>query len=193
MREKRVGWIKPEEVELIAGYLDEITSNDGSLRNWKICGPFENADGGAIRNALGPEQIIDFAASYPGRNNAAATWKTVEVTDPSGVLDFEAHFGQMDRATAYAYTTVTCDRDQRVCMRLSGDDMFELFVNGNKVLQRLMEQPFEYDKDMVPIDLVKGENRILVKVHDRYGPWLLRVRITESNRPGSPTANFTGN
>jgi hypothetical protein len=193
MRGKRGGWIKPEEVDLIAGYLHEITADAGLLRDWKICGPFENADGSAIRTALGPEQTIDLAASYPGKNNKPATWKEVKLEDPSGVLDFEAHFGKLDRVTGYAYTTVTSDRAQVVYLRLSGDDMFELFVNGDKVLQRLVEQPFDYDKDIVPINLAAGENRILVKVHDNYGPWRLRARLTESNRPGSAAARLLAN
>jgi hypothetical protein len=70
-----------------------------------------------------------------------------------------------------------------VYLRISGDDMFEVIVDGKKVLQRLMQQPFRYDDNMVAVTLKSGENTLLVKVHDQKGPWRLRARLTESPRP----------
>jgi hypothetical protein len=69
--------------------------------------------------------------------------------------------------------------------------MFEVIVDGKKVLQRLMQQKFLYDDDMVAIALKKGENTILVKVHDQYGPWRLRARLTESPNPAATAAVLT--
>ena len=110
--------------------------------------------------------------------------------DETAILDFEAHFGKLDRAAAFAYTTVTSDIEQVVTFRLSGDDMFELFVNGDKVQQRLVQQPFDYDQDTLPVRLVAGENHILVKVYDLYGPWRLRARLTQSSQPASLAAHL---
>lgn len=191
MRDKRKDWIKAEEVDLIANYLAEITADAGLLRHWKICGPFENASGEALRTVLGPEQSLDFTAEYPGRDKQPATWKDVELADDTAILDFEAHFGNLDRAAAFAYTKVTSDTERMVSFRLSGDDMFELFVNGEKVLQRLVEQPFDYDQDTLPVRLVAGENHILVKVYDIHGPWRLRARLTETSQPASLAAHLT--
>jgi hypothetical protein len=38
------------------------------------------------------------------------------------------------------------------------------------------------------IALKKGENTILVKVHDQNGPWLMRARLTESPSPVAKAA-----
>ena len=190
MRDKRKDWIKAEEVDLIANYLAKITDDAGLLRHWKICGPFENANGEALRTTIGPEQSLDFTAEYPGRKKQPATWKDVVLEDETAILDFEAHFGKLDRAAAFAYTTVTSDVEQVVTFRLSGDDMFELFVNGDKVQQRLVQQPFDYDQDTLPVRLVAGENHILVKVYDLYGPWRLRARLTQSSQPASLAAQL---
>ncbi len=188
MRKKRPAWIKPDEVDLIAGYLTQVTEDAGILRHWQICGPFENAGGAGIRTIYGPEKELDFSATYPGKGKRQAAWKRIRLENKTGILDFEAHFGKLNQVTAYAHTSVYSREDQTVVMRISGDDMFELFVNGKKVLQRLVTQPFEYDKDVVPVRLKKGKNDVLVKVHDFYGPWRLRVRLTESIRPASPAA-----
>lgn len=190
MQDKRKGWIKAEEVELIANHLAGITEEAGLIRHWKICGPFENAQGEALRTTLGPEQTLDFSAQYPGRGNKPAGWQDVVVEDETGALNFETYFGAVDRAAAFAYTTVATDSERTVIFRVSGDDMFELYVNGDKVLQRLVEQPFDYDQDLLPVRLAAGENQILVKVYDNRGPWRLRVRLTETSQPTSPAARL---
>jgi hypothetical protein len=183
MSAKRKGWIKPQEAELITGFLAQITQNAGLIRDWKVCGPFDNRNGAGIRNRYGPEQEIDFSESYPGKDGKAVTWKDVNLKNPTAVLNFESVLGRMDQATAYAATTIHSDVEKVVYLRISGDDMFEVIVDGKKVLQRLMQQPFRYDDNMLAITLKNGENTILVKVHNQKGPWRLRARLTESPRP----------
>ena len=191
MASKRRGWIHPEEIDLIAEHLAKITAKDGVLRQWRICGPFDNTGGAAIRTVLPPEKQLDFGSVYPGKAKRKARWKEVKLDDPTGVLDFRAHFGPPRNATAFAYTVVSSDRPRTVYLRISGDDMFELWLNGKKVLQRLMVQPFDYDKDVVPVRLERGDNRLLLKVHNFNGPWRLRVRVTETADPASPAADVS--
>ena len=190
MSEKRKGWIKPKEAELIAGFLGEITEDTGLIREWKVCGPFDNRNGAGIRNAFGPETESDFTKSYPGKGDQPAVWKDVSLKNPTGVLDFESMLGRMDQATAYAAATIHSASDQVVSLRISGDDMFEVFINGQKVRQRLMPQPFGYDDDVLAIALNKGKNTILIKVHDQYGPWRMRARLTESPSPTAAAAKL---
>jgi hypothetical protein len=191
MSEKRKGWIKPKEAELIAGFLAQATEDAGLIRDWKVCGPFDNRNGAGIRNVHGPENEIDFTKSYAGKGDKPAAWKDVSLKDPTAILNFESVLGRLDWATAYAATTIHSEVDKTVYLRISGDDMFEVIVDGKKVLQRLMQQKFLYDDDMVAIELKKGDNTILVKVHDQYGPWRLRVRLTESPDPAATAAVLT--
>ena len=71
-------------------------------------------------------------------------------------------------------------------MRVSADDMFELYVNGKPMIQRLVRQPFWYDWDVIPVRLKAGENHLLFKVHNFSGAWRLRVRITTGRELTSP-------
>lgn len=190
MSEKRKGWIKPNEAELIASFLGEITQDAGLIREWKVCGPFENRNGAGIRNEYGPETESDFTKSYPGKGDQSAVWKEVSLKNPTAVLDFESVLGRMDQATAYAAATVRSASDQVVYLRISGDDMFAVIVNGQRVRQRLMPQPFGYDDDVMAINLKQGDNTVLVKVHDQYGPWRMRARLTESPSPTSAAAKL---
>lgn len=81
--------------------------------------------------------------------------------------------------TAYAYSVVTSPVERDVQLRIGADEMFTVWVNGRKVLERLIEQPAWPDWDRVTIRLKKGENAVLVKLHDLYGGWTLRARLTE--------------
>ena len=183
MAEKQEGWVNPQEIDLIARFLPQITEDAGLLRDWKVCGPFDNRNGAGIRNQYGPESEIDYAMSYPGKGGSVAAWKDVTLHDPTAVLDFNAVLGSVDQATAYAATTIHSNEDKVVFLRTSGDNMFEVIVNGEKVLQRLMRQPFRYDNETLAVALKEGDNTLLVKVHNLNGQWRLRARLTESPSP----------
>ncbi len=183
MRLKNQNWIKPEEVELITNYVVEITGNNGLIRDWKVCGPFENTGANGLKTAYGPENELDFTKTYPGKGDVQAAWKDVKLEDPTAILNFEGLFGVMDLATAYAFTTIHSDTEKVVYLRLSTADMFEVTLNGQKIMQRLVSQPFWYDWDTVPLHLKPGANTLLFKVNDFWGPWLLRARLTESTNP----------
>ena len=188
MREKNAAWIKPEEVDPITAVIAEITGNSGLIRQWKVCGPFDNSDGAGVRETYGPETELDFDKTYTGKAGAEVAWKDVNLTDPTAILNFEVVLGAADMVTAYAHTTLESDAQRTVYLRLSGDNMFEVILNGEKVMQRLVSQPFWYDWDMVPLQLRAGSNDLLIKVHDEWGPWLLRARITESSHRMSKAA-----
>jgi hypothetical protein len=180
MHEKNKDWIKPQEVDLVANYVAEITGNAGLIRNWKVCGPFDNSGGAGLRSAFGPETELDFAKTYPGKGGKPAAWKDFRVDEPTGLFHFGAVVGDVGEATAYAYAPLPSDRDRVAYLRLTGSDMFEVILNGRKIMQRLVSQPFWYDWDIVPLALVAGPNHLLIKVHRFGGQWSLRARIAES-------------
>ncbi len=155
------------------------------------CITFDNRNGAGIRTQHELETEIDFTKTYAGKGDKPAAWKDVSLKDPTAVLNFQSHLGRSDWATAYAATTIHSAVDKTVYLRSSGEDMFEVIVDGKKVLQRLMQQKLLYDDDMVAIALKKGENTILVKVHNQYGPWRLRARLTESSNPTATAAVLT--
>ncbi len=186
MQQKARNWIKDEEVELIARYVHTLTDNAGEVRDWYVCGPFDNRGAAGIRTRFGPEQ----QRFDPGAKFSAASgqigWQEVHVDEPTGVLNLGRVLRPSGPATAYALAIVPSDRDQTVWVRVTADDMFELFVNGQPMIQRLVRQPFWYDWDVIPVRLRKGENQLLFKVHNFSGAWRIRVRITTGPELTSP-------
>jgi len=188
---KAGGWIKTEEIEPIARYISEVTNNAGFIRKWMVIGPFEDNNFVGVKTAYPPEKEIDFAKTYQGKGGKPVKWQEVNLTDGLGTLNFESVFGGVDRAVAYAYTVVNSSEEKDVQLRIGADEMFTVWVNGKKALERLIEQPAWLDWDKVNIRLKKGENTLLVKAHDLYGGWEMRARLTQvSDAPMVQAAAF---
>lgn len=178
MAEKRRGWIKEQEIPIIASYLAEVTQQAGEIRTWHLAGPIDNTNGKGIRLRLAVERewidvtrpLIVEDKRYP--------WRKVSVEDPTGVVNLSALLKARGASTSYALATLHAPADCRVWLRVSADDMFELFVNGKPSVRRLVHQPFWYDWDIVPVDLKKGENQLLIKLHNFSGPARFRARLT---------------
>ena len=56
-----------------------------------------------------------------------------------------------------------------------------LWFNGEKVLSHNEERTAVLDDDIIPVQLKKGENTILVKVCNTELNWGLYLRITDDN------------
>ena len=179
MQEKAKNWIKDEEIARIASYVHEITSHAGEIRDWYVCGPFENSGARGIRERFGPEKQPFDPAGVFRVGGQEYRWQKVHVDEPSGVLNLAKALGRNGALTGYALAVVPSDRERVIWVRVSADDMFELYVNGRPVVQRLVRQPFWYDWDIIPVRLRAGRNELLFKVHNFSGGWRLRVRLTE--------------
>ena len=178
MAEKRKGWIKDEEIPLIASYLAEITSSAGELRTWYLLGPLDNSGGHGIRTRL----PIEAGQIDPTRpvvvNGKEYTWKRITVEEKTGIVNLSAALGARGASSCYALAILRVAQPCRLWLRVSADDMFELFVNGTPSVRRLVRQPFWYDWDIIPVDLKQGDNQILLKIHNFSGPARFRARLT---------------
>lgn len=105
------------------------------------------------------------------------TWKT----GSAGKINFQRAAsptmgGNMDAATAYAAVYLYADADKNeVKMGVGSDDGIMTWVNGEEIAEL---SPYRVCRDGVtraantaPVDLVKGENIVLMKVTDRDGGW----------------------
>ena len=76
--------------------------------------------------------------------------------------------------SAYAYTTVTCEREGDWELALGIDGIAEAWVNGSRVSAR--SQPFVFSDDelRIPVRLKAGNNDILLRLIRTERPWRLR-------------------
>ena len=183
---------EPEELVAIRiqaqGHYDTPTPIDGIVPAWHIAGPFDA--GGKGRDAqLPPDSEIDLSATYPGKGDTTARWKTYP--SHAGCVGLVEVYGGAHHAgdcIAYATCTVTSPSEQAVQMRFGSDEDAIVWFDGDEVWRFDGGRGVVPDDDVVPVTLVAGDTSILVKVYNRGDQWGLFMRFTDLD--GNPLAGL---
>ncbi len=62
-------------------------------------------------------------------------------------------------------------------MGLGSDDGLKLWLNGELVKDRWVRRDSKIDEDLIPLNLVAGKNRLLIKIQNASGAWSFVGRI----------------
>ncbi|MCA8996563.1 MAG: hypothetical protein KDA80_06255 [Planctomycetaceae bacterium] len=185
------GAIDEDHVEEIAKALkdagEEIDTREhfGLIREWHVIGPFDNRDQKGFPVAYPPEKQVDLDAQYEGMKGEV-TWELLSSDEDDGAFDLakltEPHKGAID----YAYTEFQSPDDLDVQFRLATPNAWKLWVNGQEVFAREeYHRGMRFDQYIVPGELKKGKNTILLKVcqneqeQDWAQRWAFQFRIVD--------------
>ena len=160
----------------------------GYLKQWVILGPFPNPErkeGEKGRGAFDVDYLKSLGGEAKARlhPNTAVTYQdpkdeTVRVTAkqvsiPGTTLSFPGYYTDTDHKLAYAYTTIRASREQQAFFFLGSDDGAKVWVNGQRVFDRLVARGAVARQDYFTAQLHKGANSVLVKVENGLGDWAL--------------------
>ncbi len=184
----------------------------GFLMHWQVIGPFDFKDGEGFDVAYPPESLtlatyqgesgIYSDAEFPGKTDDVS-WKQCVNTARNGDFDLNKTIGELRDVVAYGATVFESDRDQSVQLRLRQQNSAKIWLNGELVFsQEIGHTGNFFDQYIVPVDLHKGPNLIVVKSCQTPGPvfhpfvntWQFSVRVTDQtgnailalNRPPTP-------
>jgi hypothetical protein len=136
----------------------------GFVMQWKLIGPFDNAAQKGFSFAYPPEQRIDFAADYPGKEKSV-TWIDHTTTDDYGAVDLNAAIGKHMGAATYAVATFRSDTARPVELRLGSDDAVKVWLNGKEIISAEVYHALtKLDQYVGRGELKADDNVILVKV-----------------------------
>ena len=130
---------------------------------WKIIGPFENADGQGFAAVYPPEQKLDFAATYPGKNGEPAAWKDLEL--PDGQLTSVKVFREENHAfmTVYLTREITTNRATELPIALGSGGPLTVWLNGTQLLADNNARQPAPDQVHATLKLKPGKNTLLIK------------------------------
>ena len=152
---------------------------------WSLIGPFANPRDSAM-NRLGldivypPERETDLTKSYTGAEGQKVGWH-VAATPVSGSVDLLS-FEPNELVVVYALTFVYSPADQTLPLLLGSDDGNKVFLNGKEIHRILTIRGAAPDQESVPLRLVKGWNRLLLKIENNFGGYNFYARIPDPAR-----------
>ncbi len=165
-------WMSSERIQGLSEKVrrhesDEFVQMLGFVARFKVAGPFGGQGTDCFNTVYPPERRID-----------ALDWKTASA-DSTGYLNFLDYLSPTDWVCAYACCKVLSRNARSAQIRLGTNDTAALWFNGEKILSKNVERSAAPDSDILPIQLRKGENTILIKVCNTEFNWGLYLRISD--------------
>jgi len=152
--------------------------NTLDVKNWWLLGPFPNEKNNSLNVIYEPEKKVEFSESYKGINNEELKWKQGE-PNILGYVDLLSKYSPNEMVISYAYTTINCDDEGTVLLLFGSDDGAAIWVNGKEYFRiNIGRGAKEYD-DIIPVQVKKGKNEILVKIAQGGGHWGFYLQIMD--------------
>ena len=159
-------------------------------REWLLCGPFPNppTPQGARNVPTLPGMNADYLQAHGGEAKLKAKAGQVEKFD-GGQAEWIRHTSRdvsilldeviapKNDVLAYALCRVRLRSAGRYLLALGSDDSARVFVNGEEAWANFAGRGLQVDEDIVPVELKKGTNTILLKVENGMGGWGFSFRL----------------
>jgi hypothetical protein len=138
----------------------KLVSEAVVLSTWKRIGPFAGGDfNNAHEKAFIDETAVDLEKEY-------GKMKWVEVKE---YVDGKVHTLLHANCATYIYRTIDSKIARPLELSLGSDDSFKLWHNGRLVANKKVTRGVAPDQDKVRLDLLAGENTILMKIANGGG------------------------
>lgn len=171
-----------------SGYSKGLTApaamgNAAAVSDWLALGPFDSPEN---QCQLGYDYaFIDETSAEPsaGIKTANLIWTPVDEEGMRGdFVDFLVHFKQFKSSdlvqkAVYLHSWLESDADVTCNMLVGADDGFKIWLNGEVVGGMNRMGVATQDEYSYPVKLKKGWNRLLVKVTQGGGNWMLCARF----------------
>jgi hypothetical protein len=184
-----------EEVNLVAHF--------GLLTEWRLIGPFDNKAGVGFAAAYPPEEKVDLTAEYDGQLGKvrwerfhAAPLQGDEINmDTVGLFNIAQLTKPHKGAVTYGATEFHSDRGQEIEFRLSTQNAWKLWLNGEFLFgQEEYHRGNMFDQYSVRGRMKPGKNTILLKVcqneqtQDWAQTWGFQFRVCDLSGRGLRTS-----
>ncbi len=104
------------------------------------------------------------------------TWKKVLPVD--NTINLAQQFGGVDFAVAYAFCEFTSSKEETAILKLGSDDGIKVRLNGELIFSRHIHRQLNRDDDILPVRILAGTNRLLLKIEQVKGEWGFFVKLS---------------
>ncbi|HET9136214.1 MAG TPA: DUF3857 domain-containing protein [Candidatus Kapabacteria bacterium] len=163
-------------------------SKGNAIRKWNIVGEFDNISGGGFDKHFDPIDHPEPGSVFKNREGADVKWFNLVAARNDGWVDLTSPF-YANNTIMYAQTFCNSPSDQMVQLRLGMSGSFKVWVNDKLIYSESEEQLKTVDSYIIPIQLLKGNNRILLQIGEsEIDECEFLCRLTDNN--GTPIENL---
>jgi|GEM_PF-1084774 len=165
------------------------------IKNWVICGPFPY---GNLLSEAFESFYVDYLESIGGESRAVLKpglsineAKCTEIlVGEDGYIDFVKIYGEffekfwrLKYGVAYAYTEIEVEKENTYVFLIGSEDYITIYVNGEHLFTSHIAKKYSDSYYAVPVKLMRGNNKVLVKVGRLAGKWGFSLKLDYTNVP----------
>ncbi len=195
-----------DQIDIVAdslrrsGRTVDLAEHFGFVMNWKVVGPFSSPVRRGFEMVFPPEEGVDLAATYPGKDGELV-WRDMVTADAYGMLDINQAYGPLKEVTAYAYSEFESPEARPVEIRIGCKNAYKLWLNGEYLFgMNEYHRGMRIDQYSIKTSLRAGSNTLLMKVcqneqmEEWTVEWQFQLRVCDAtgtailaaNRPAAP-------
>ena len=151
------------------------------MGDWYFLGSFEAKDSNeAFKKDYGPEKTVDLKKEYVGKK-----WESRKYDDG------KVHtIGLPEKSASYFYRVLKSPSNQKVNASFGSDDAIKVFLNNKQSLANNVSRSPAADQDKAVLNLVKGDNHLLIKIVNNGGQGGFYFKLGGSSLPEVVIANL---
>lgn len=166
-----------------------LTDLDGGITSWLIAGGFkwgkrtreeafayDELQGAATADPRAGELLSSDETKK--RKGKPRTWKLV--VGRSAKFNLKRLVKPKRKAAAYAFARIEVPTARAGRLLIGSDDGVRVWLNGALIHEHRVKRKHVADSELVPIALVAGVNRLLLKIDQTSGGWAFSARIVDS-------------
>ncbi|KJJ83601.1 membrane protein containing ATP-binding region, ATPase-like domain protein [Candidatus Omnitrophus magneticus] len=150
------------------------------IKDWFFIGPFNDSE-----KIEGVEEVIisekNTGKSYKSNDSLVYTWLRPYGYTDFGYVNLNNMFKEKSFKRVYALTYIYSSAKKIVLLKSGSDDGITIWFNGKEILNTPSYRSAEIDQDIVPVELSRGWNEILICVRQGWGGWGFYFRVTDKN------------
>ncbi|MDP8246334.1 MAG: hypothetical protein P9L94_19780 [Candidatus Hinthialibacter antarcticus] len=168
--------MKAFDFDFLIGNATEQVGNVPRDRNRRAMKAF---DFDFLQENGGESQIRPTAGMSVSGAGASSEWRLQETK--SDRINFDDLFGRQEYVIVYAFAKVLVDEATTTYLGVGSDDQCKLWVNGEMVYSHRDGRQNSVDDDYVSVDLIEGENTLLLKVMNQEIEWGMTCRFLDKS------------
>jgi len=164
------------------------TATGGFIQDWLVIGGFPNQDNKGYNNDFlqenGGETGIQPVPGMTHKLADGAAFKWRNYHSPYTYINiFDVlKDGDFNNKVIYAYTKVKREKEGKVILSFGHNVSNKLWVNGKPVYESKTDYQAKLEDNQIEVNMVKGENSILIKSIHGGWTWGFKFRIIEQDK-----------
>lgn len=164
----------------------DLQRHFGFLNRWRLVAPFDNSANKGLAAVYPPENEVNLAAEYAGKEEQKIGWIEHTTDNEYGIVDLAKALRPFKGAVAYAFVEFESDEPLAVDLRLGTPNSWKLWLNGELVFGREeYHRGMSLDQYKMQGRLKRGKNAILLKIcqneqtEDWAQRWQFQLRVCD--------------